>query len=1309
MIYTCPDCNGKIEISDYSTATVYVCPACGSTGNINRLSSAPQTGPQPPAPPTPPPPPGDDALEPITSASHTVPGAPAGGVPTIKEPQGKGMMADFEQDNIFDKMEKMEDLGQRGEAFPPPPQAPDYPPVPGNVTPPPPPAPVQDYDNFTEVECPICKALNQVQNEYGNEMFTCTSCGSQVSVSQEEAPESASFNSNDITGEVIGGCKVIAKIGEGGMGAVYKGMQLSLEREVAIKILPGHYSRNHSFIQRFEREAKSLAKINHQNIMGIYDFGMHGDVYYMVMELIHGKSLSDHLDDKYLFSLEEIIPIVKQAAMGLECAARNGVIHRDVKPDNIMIDGHGVVKMTDFGLAKIVGTGVSELTQEGVRVGTPSFMSPEQCRGEKNLDVRTDIYSLGVTVYFAISGELPFTGDSPFSIMLKHQNEKAKPLTQLVSELPEVVSDIVEKMMAKLPADRYQTWTEFLDALAAVERYITVNLPENTEEPLAPVDNMTTQDIDVQKNAEELPNDWSEEPQTGQTSSHEESKENEISQLVNEGDVYFSQEQYDRAVDTWQKALFLDPNNVKIQDKISEARGRVRQKKIESMLEEANQLERRRKYNAALSKLDEILKLKLSWQVKDMVGNSINRVQKKIRGRKMVFRVFRLILLFISLSAFVLVCYPSYIWFMSRHYFQQAVVMEREAGEWLGKDFEKYKAQMNETGLAYRQVANYRVPQEGVLGLLFKYIPFENKYLEKASDKVDAISLIIKEEEVKYVIKESESKIIKLEKDGKYLEAEKEFDRIFQTFSKESEEFKMVADLYKRIHLKASQAKQLYEKAVENDVFEKEQDKDIQVFSDYAKINEACLYYTRLKEEFGNTELALNAKDVFTISSRPDGAAVSIITNTGKEIKIRGKVTPLSIPLHKPNKQFTVVLRKDGYRKLKKVFRENTIDRLSEVFPLQVGQSWELKAGDTASLKSRGVFRGGNEVIILTGDRLIGIDPDTGFKKWDDENYLAATTPLVSKAFNSERDLVISGNSVIVTGLNGTFTVIKTSPRKPGEWLQNVIDVKPAVTPTSPLVYSPSLHPGVTGLFFGGGEERSFVGAVSMETGESLWETVTPEGKEKVKGVYVQGQCLQTPVLYQNDILAVTDAGIVFHIDANTGVIEKKITLSDYPVSVITQHEGFLYYIGHKEGTQVSMVYKINLADSQEVWNREIRGIVNSPPIVAEGKLVFGVDSQGKGEIIALLLNDGKIDWVYPEKGSIDSVTVGITFKNGKLFIASGTSIIVLDSKGRKLFDKYTTQLGKISAPVMLGSKYIVTLTGNGFIYGFYLFPDIAP
>lgn len=295
----------------------------------------------------------------------------------------------------------------------------------------------------------------------------------------------------ELVGQTIGGYELLELVGEGGMGAVYRARQISLDREVAVKVLAPRLAKDGEFVARFVREARSVAKINHPNILQIHDVADADGLHFIAMEFIRGRTLSDLLKDKGYLDWRDCVGYARQAALGLAAAAKANIIHRDVKPDNLMITSEGVVKVSDFGLAKEMAA-QGELTQTGDIMGTPAYMSPEQCDGAA-LDTRTDIYSLGCALYRAVTGVLPFNAPSPVSMMYKHKHEAPIPPRQYMPELPVAVENLILRMMAKNPDDRYATMDETAETLEraleggeVAKLHTTEKLPAASPSPVPP-------------------------------------------------------------------------------------------------------------------------------------------------------------------------------------------------------------------------------------------------------------------------------------------------------------------------------------------------------------------------------------------------------------------------------------------------------------------------------------------------------------------------------------------------------------------------------------------------------------------------------------------------------------------------------------------------------------------------------------------------------------------------------------------------------------------------------------------------------
>ncbi|MCX7703829.1 MAG: protein kinase, partial [Planctomycetota bacterium] len=266
----------------------------------------------------------------------------------------------------------------------------------------------------------------------------------------------------------FGDFKVIKKIAEGGMGQVYLARQISLDRDVALKILPERLAKDESFKARFEREAREAARLNHPSIISVYAYGIKDGIPYFAMEFIEGEDLAGLLKKRGKFPVREALRITKEVAKALEAAHKKGVVHRDIKPSNIMLKEDGSVKVTDFGLAKAVGGGSVMVTQANVVLGTPHYMSPEQGKGEK-VDTRSDIYSLGVVLYELLSGTVPFKADTPTTLIYMHVYEKPPSIREKNPEVPPAVEALVMKMLMKEPAERFQTPTELVNAIEALE------------------------------------------------------------------------------------------------------------------------------------------------------------------------------------------------------------------------------------------------------------------------------------------------------------------------------------------------------------------------------------------------------------------------------------------------------------------------------------------------------------------------------------------------------------------------------------------------------------------------------------------------------------------------------------------------------------------------------------------------------------------------------------------------------------------------------------------------------------------------
>jgi serine/threonine-protein kinase len=267
----------------------------------------------------------------------------------------------------------------------------------------------------------------------------------------------------------VPGYRIVQKVGEGGMGVVYRARQSSLQRDAALKVLRADYSADQAFLERFLREAVATAQANHPHIVGVIDVGMEAEGrWFIVMEFIEGVDLMVELGTKKRYDEIEAARIGLDTARALGHIHRLGFIHRDVKPQNIMITKDRIAKLTDMGLARMVGDMKMIRAERGKALGTPDYISPEQVRGESNLDFRVDMYSLGGTLFHLITGRVPFISDTPARVMAKHVEEPLIPPRQLVPELTGGLSEIVEVLMSKRRSDRYGSMEDLMEDLEAV-------------------------------------------------------------------------------------------------------------------------------------------------------------------------------------------------------------------------------------------------------------------------------------------------------------------------------------------------------------------------------------------------------------------------------------------------------------------------------------------------------------------------------------------------------------------------------------------------------------------------------------------------------------------------------------------------------------------------------------------------------------------------------------------------------------------------------------------------------------------------
>ena len=315
--------------------------------------------------------------------------------------------------------------------------------------------------------------------------------------------------------------EIVKSIGEGGMANVYLANDTILERNVAVKVLRGDLSADDKFIRRFEREAQSVSNLSHQNIVEVYDVGEEDGEHYIVMEYIEGKTLKQLLKKRESLTLTEVIDIMTQLTDGIAHAHESYIIHRDIKPQNIMIEDNGLIKITDFGIAMALNA--TQLTQTNSVMGSVHYLPPEQASG-KGATIKSDIYSLGILMYELLTGNVPFKGDNAVEIALKHMKDKIPSIRKQNPAIPQSVENILLKAAAKNPRNRYESardmhedFVHCLEEEHANDKKIVFEYPENDLDATGPIENVkkTPEKIDVEKpvteNTEELVTEITEE------------------------------------------------------------------------------------------------------------------------------------------------------------------------------------------------------------------------------------------------------------------------------------------------------------------------------------------------------------------------------------------------------------------------------------------------------------------------------------------------------------------------------------------------------------------------------------------------------------------------------------------------------------------------------------------------------------------------------------------------------------------------------------------------------------------------------
>ncbi|MEP7136456.1 MAG: serine/threonine-protein kinase [Chloroflexota bacterium] len=261
-------------------------------------------------------------------------------------------------------------------------------------------------------------------------------------------------------GQMLGPYRIISQIGQGGMATVYKAYQPSMDRNVAVKVLPGQLATSKEFTERFQQEARIIARLEHAHILPVFDYGESEGISYFVMRYLEAGTLKEKMEANRPLPLPEIDRLFSQLADALSYAHSQGVIHRDLKPANALIDSRGNLFLTDFGIAKILESASPRLTQTDAIMGTPAYISPEQAQAQK-VDQRSDIYSLGIILYEMVTGQVPYTADTPLAVILKHVSNPLPLPSSIKPDIPEAIEQVILKALAKNPDDRFDTVAEF--------------------------------------------------------------------------------------------------------------------------------------------------------------------------------------------------------------------------------------------------------------------------------------------------------------------------------------------------------------------------------------------------------------------------------------------------------------------------------------------------------------------------------------------------------------------------------------------------------------------------------------------------------------------------------------------------------------------------------------------------------------------------------------------------------------------------------------------------------------------------------
>ena len=309
-----------------------------------------------------------------------------------------------------------------------------------------------------------CGQAFRAPASWAGRQVTCTKCGKTIQVPVKTPSQ---LSPDNLIGQVIGGCRIEKKIGKGGMATVFKAHHLSFDMPMAVKILHPHLAEsNPNMVERFLREARAAVRLRHPNIINVMNVGEEKGIYYIVMSYVEGGSLAMMIKESGKIPPKRTFEIALEVSRALQVAEEHGIVHRDIKPENILIDTKGNVLLADLGVAKMLDTPEElSITRTGIVIGTAYYVSPEQIRYAKDIDIRSDIYSLGATMYYMLTKAHPFEGRTPFEVMQKHLTSPLTPLKEHDPSIPDIAWEVIEKMMKKKREERYQNSWELEAAL----------------------------------------------------------------------------------------------------------------------------------------------------------------------------------------------------------------------------------------------------------------------------------------------------------------------------------------------------------------------------------------------------------------------------------------------------------------------------------------------------------------------------------------------------------------------------------------------------------------------------------------------------------------------------------------------------------------------------------------------------------------------------------------------------------------------------------------------------------------------------